>query len=230
MTDKTAIRDAATIILLRDRATVPAVLMGQRGSGAAFMPNKFVFPGGAIDPVDATVPLGAPLPPVCADRLTENSALPPGQIAAAAIRELWEETGHILGAPGDWPEAAPRGWRGFAATGHLPDAAALQFVFRAVTPPGNPRRFDARFFLADAAHLRTDPDDFSRAEDELAHLQWVPLDKARSFDLPFITEVVLAEITARLDDPGPPDQVPYFRHEEERHFMERLGGRSPLAR
>ena len=48
MTDKTAIRNAATVILLRDRLENPRVLMGQRGAKAAFMPNKFVFPGGAV--------------------------------------------------------------------------------------------------------------------------------------------------------------------------------------
>ncbi|MDB4122520.1 DNA mismatch repair protein MutT, partial [Octadecabacter sp.] len=35
MTDKTAIRDAATVIVLRDRDTAPAILMGQRGASAA---------------------------------------------------------------------------------------------------------------------------------------------------------------------------------------------------
>ena len=52
-TDKTAIRNAATVIVLRDRFTAPRILMGQRGAGAAFMPNKFVFPGGAVDAGDA---------------------------------------------------------------------------------------------------------------------------------------------------------------------------------
>ena len=51
--DKTAIRNAATVIVLRDRHDRPAILMGQRGAKAAFMPNKFVFPGGAVDPDDA---------------------------------------------------------------------------------------------------------------------------------------------------------------------------------
>ena len=55
--DKTAIRNAATVIALRDRATDPHVLMGQRGAQAAFMPNKFVFPGGAVDAADADIPL-----------------------------------------------------------------------------------------------------------------------------------------------------------------------------
>lgn len=229
--DKTAIRDAATVILLRDRATRPAILMGQRGAAAAFMPMKFVFPGGAVDPSDATVPLAAPLGPTCAARLAEESRLGAQALAAAAIRELWEETGQILGVPGHWPAEVPvpPDWAGFAATGHLPDPTGLQFIFRAVTPQGRPRRFDARFFLIEADRLASDPDDFGRAQDELAHLQWVPLHEARGFDLPFITEVVLAEIAANLHDPGPPASVPYFRNDDEAHLVRRLGGRSPLS-
>lgn len=220
--DKTAIRDAATIIVLRRTAGGPAVLMGQRGATAAFLPMKFVFPGGAVDPNDHAVPAARPLPRAEAARLAEESALPPAALAAAAIRELWEETGQILGHPGDWTDA-PKGWRGFAATGHLPDPSALRFVFRAVTPEGRPRRFDARFFLADAGRLASDPDDFGRAEDELAHLQWVPLAEARRFDLPFITEVVLAELAALIADPGTPRPVPFFRNDDEAHLVTRLG-------
>ena len=104
--DKTAIRNAATVIALRDRATDPHVLMGQRGAQAAFMPNKFVFPGGALDAEDADVPLATPLPVGCAARLAEDSVEDLSHaLAAAAIRELWEETGLILGQPGEWPGA-----------------------------------------------------------------------------------------------------------------------------
>ena len=62
MTDKTAIRNAATVILLRDRLENPQVLMGQRGAKAAFMPNKFVFPGGAVDAEDTNIALAAEIP------------------------------------------------------------------------------------------------------------------------------------------------------------------------
>ncbi|MCU0910922.1 MAG: DNA mismatch repair protein MutT, partial [Rhodobacteraceae bacterium] len=153
------IRDAATVVLLRDAATAPALLMGQRGAAAAFMPMKFVFPGGAVDPGDAAVPLAGPLAPACRARLAAECEGPaPEALAAAAVRELWEEAGLILGQPGAWPFTAPADWQGFAATGHLPSAAGLEFVFRAITPPGRPRRFDARFFLADAAAIAGDPD------------------------------------------------------------------------
>lgn len=221
MTD-TPIRDAATLILVRDAGTRPAVLMGQRGAGAAFMPMKFVFPGGAVDPGDAAVPLARPFAPACRTRLALASSGPaPEAFAAAAVRELWEETGLVMGTPGSWPGPPPPDWQGFAATGHLPSAAALRFVFRAITPPGRPRRFDARFFLAEATALAGDPDDFSAASDELAHLQWVSLEEARHFDLPFITEVVLAEVAARLRGDAA-EGVPFFRNHTARSEFLRL--------
>ncbi len=225
MTDKTAIRNAATIIILRDRTTAPKVLMGQRGSKAVFMPSMFVFPGGAVDPADADVPLAEGVPVPCLDRLRENCDEDLAHaLAAGAIRELWEETGQILGRPGTWPGTPPADWEEFAAEGYIPDASPLQFVFRAITPPGRPRRFDARFFLADAEALQSDPDDFSRAQDELSLLQWIPLEKAREFDLPFITEVVLAEVAERAHDPSPPESVPFFSNDDENRAFARLKG------
>ncbi len=211
------IRDAATIILLRDGAAGAEVLMGQRGAKAAFMPSKFVFPGGAVDPADATVPLAEPLDPNCAARLGPGA----GALAAAAIRELAEETGLLLGVPGTWPDP-PKGWEFFARAGALPSARGLRFVFRAITPPGRTRRFDARFFLADAASILGDPDDFSRACDELSALQWIPLDRARSFDLPFITEVVLAEVAEIRRAGGRVDSVPFFDNSGSRSMFTRI--------
>ena len=224
------IRNAATVILIRDVETRPRVLMGQRGAKAAFMPNKFVFPGGAVDMADADVPLASAGAEPCLTRLGEDAdpALAPACLAAA-IRELWEETGQILGEPGKWPGEVPEDWKGFAEAGYVPSPNGLSFVFRAITPPGRPRRFDARFFLADAARLKTDPDDFSGAEEELSHLQWIPLDDVRRFDLPFITEVVLSEILGNLPDLGAPSQVPFFNNTDEESLFERLGGKSPLA-
>ena len=127
--DKSAIRNAATVIVLRDRYESPRILMGQRGAKAAFMPNKFVFPGGAVDIGDADVPLAAPLSDTCSGRLAEDASPDLAHaLAVAAIRELWEETGMVLGRPGTWDGDVPPDWTGFAATGHLPYAAPLQFV------------------------------------------------------------------------------------------------------
>jgi len=229
--DKTAIRDAATVIVLRDRYDTPRILMGQRGAKAAFMPNKFVFPGGAVDAGDADVASARPLPEICRQRLREDTE---GDIsdalAIAAIRELWEETGLILGKSGTWQETPPPDWHGFAASGHLPDAKPLQFVFRAITPPGRPRRFDARFFLVDAQDIASDLDDFSAASDELSHLQWITLDEARSFDMPFITEVVLSEIAARVRQIDPPRSVPFFKNRDEQSLFQRLYGTAQTDR
>ena len=178
------IRPAATVILTRRAGAGHQVLMGQRGAGAAFMPSKYVFPGGGVDPGD-DLPLPLPLAETCARRIALSA--PPGPLVAAALRELHEETGLRL---------------------HH-DRPALRFVFRAITPPGRSRRFDARFLMADAADLATPDEDFSAASGELSHLHWIGLSEARALDLPFITEVVLAEVTNLLaggDQPG----VPFF--------------------
>ena len=195
---KDRLRDAATIILVdRDRAEGPAVLMGMRGAGAAFMPSKYVFPGGGVDPDDDTRCPDA-LSDACRARLAAErraeSDVTPDALACAALREMAEETGLSVAPSADDP---------------------LLFVFRAITPPGRPRRFDARFFLIDARNITGDPDDFSAACDELGHLHWVPVAEARALDLPFITEVVLAEVEALVRATGdaplaPPPTVPFF--------------------
>ena len=190
MTDQ-PIRPAATTVLLRQTLTGPQVLMGQRGAGAAFMPSKYVFPGGGVDAGDHRPLTPGLLAEACIARLTQHLPDPapsPAALATAALRELAEETGLTLA-----PAATP----------------ALRFIFRAITPPGRSRRFDARFFLVDAADVDGDAEDFSAASDELSHLHWIGTGAARALDLPFITEVVLAEVAAILS--GVPDQgVPFF--------------------
>jgi 8-oxo-dGTP pyrophosphatase MutT (NUDIX family) len=224
--EKTAIRDAATIVLVRDAAGPdPKVLMGQRGAGAAFMPNKFVFPGGALDPEDAQVELAAPVEPGMRRKL---AALPvtdtvpaPEAMVAGAIRELWEEAGLMLGRPGAWAGPLPGDWRAFAEAGMRPSPEGMRYIFRAITPPGRPRRFDARFFLADAATIDADLDDFGRACDELSHLHWIEIAEARRLDLPFITEVVLAEAEEVLRR-GLPESVPFFDNSGQNSTFRRI--------
>ena len=180
------ITPAASVVLVR-RGGAGRVLMGQRGAGAVFMPSKYVFPGGRVDSGDHSDVLG--LAPDCQARLGQHllpTSPPPTALVACVRRELREETSLTL-----------------------PTTAPLRFIFRAITPPGSPRRFDARFFLADADHIDGALDDFSGAEDELSHLHWVSLDETRTLDLPFITEIVLAELRALLaghDQQG----VPFF--------------------
>ncbi len=223
--DKTAIRNAATVIVVCDRTTKPKVLMGQRGSNAVFMPNKFVFPGGAVDTGDADIPLAQMINEPCLTRLAEMSdQVLTHSICVAAIRELYEETGQILGVKGIWDGTVPKDWNAFSQAGFLPDASGMQYVFRAITPPGRPRRFDARFFFVDADLLRSDLDDFSAASEELSHLQWIPLEQVQQYDLPFITEIVLAEISARVNENTPPASVPFFKNDDEDNVFLRLRG------
>ena len=227
MTGDPPIRDAATILVIRDPASAPKVLMGQRGENAAFMPNKFVFPGGAVDALDHSITPAHKIAEPCRARLSRDGRQADG-FAIAAIRELWEESGLILGAPGNWATPPPKDLIQFADTGFVPSAAGLHFVFRAITPPGRPRRFDARVFVVHADLIANDPDDFSRASDELSHLQWVPFADARQFDLPSITEVILAEVQGSMPHIRPPQSVPFFDNSDEKSLFRRLGGRSPL--
>jgi len=227
VTEGPAIRDAATVVVIRDAdGPRPRVLMGQRGAGAAFMPNKFVFPGGAVDASDCALALARGVEPRLRDLLTLSPVTaappPPEGLIAAAIRELWEEAGLALGARAPWAGTPPPDWAAYAGRGLVPDPATLTYIFRAVTPPGRPRRFDARFFLARAEDVMGDPDDFSAACDELSHLHWIALGEARRLDLPFITEVVLAEAEAALTD-GPADQVPFFDNSGATSVFRRLG-------
>ncbi|MEM9971725.1 MAG: NUDIX hydrolase, partial [Pseudomonadota bacterium] len=205
------VRDASTVIIVRNPDRAPAILMGQRGRSAAFMPDKVVFPGGAVDRQDHAVPLVAMPDAPCRSRLQQNSAVASRALMSAAIREVFEETGMIIGRPGAWADA-PADWSGFAARGCRPDASSLRFFFRAVTPPGRPRRFDARFFLTSAAALQGDIQDFSSASAELSHLRWVPLEEARALNLAFITRLVLAELAQHLPSLEAPEAVPMVRN------------------
>ena len=212
------IRDAASVILTRRTPDdTLQVLMGQRGAKAAFMPDKFVFPGGALDAADLALEADPRVEPETARRLaiaTEPAIA--RALCLTAVRELWEETGLILGRRDPAAEAlaarAPECWRGFFASGHVPRTEALVHVFRAVTPPGRPRRFDARFFVAQAAAISGDVDAFALGDGELRHLSWLDLGAARALALPFITEIVLSEIEAGAGRTDAARPVPYFHH------------------
>lgn len=205
-------RDAATVILLRGDRQNPAVLMGQRPPHAAFMAGKFVFPGGAVEAGDQHLPL-VPLRAADHAALLHDSAASPAALAAAAIRETYEETGQIIGASAPWPSPPPANWASFAARGYRPDASQLQFFFRAITPPGQTRRFDARFFIAPASALASNLDDFSAADDELRALHWVPLSQTGKLDLPRITAIVLDHLRQTITH-GPQGAIPCLRRDD----------------
>ena len=207
-------KDAATLLLIRSDGPRPRVLMGRRHRGHAFMPDKWVFPGGRIHPSDFRVPAASELRPEVTAALARGCT--PGRaraLAMAAIRETWEETGLLLGhAAARHPSRGE--WRGFLERAR-PNLAALDYVARAVTPPARTRRFDARFFVADASALiALEPDGGSG---ELGELEWFDWHEAAALDLPQITRAILAEVALRLEAPGRP--IPFYRFERGDHRL-----------
>lgn len=176
-------RDAATLIILDHSAGALKMLMGKRHMGHKFMPGKFVFPGGRVEPKDYAAPSGFPMPVTVTARLLRalRGIAHPARARAllsAALRETEEETGLVIGASGE--DAL---------------AAAPIFLARAITPPGRPRRFDTRFFLlpATAIAARTDI-----VDGEFSAIHWLTLDEARDADLPLITRIILDELEEGL--------------------------------
>jgi len=197
-------KDAATLVLVRDGADGPEVLMGRRPRRTVFMPDQYVFPGGGVEPCDRWVRPATELRPAVAARLAR--ACTPARarsLAAAAVRETFEETGLALGL--EAPAAAKRPvrpeWQAFHATGLAPALDRLDYIYRAVTPPGLPRRFNARFFLANAA----DASGTLGGNGELLDLRWVTVAEAMGLPLPYITAVVLEELEHLCAAPPDPD-------------------------
>lgn len=192
------IRDAATLVLVRMRGSTPEVLMGERSSGHVFYPHHYVFPGGRVDRSDGYVTPATPLREDVFARLTASATPRRAQsLALAAVRETFEEAGLILGQKADAPKRAPKGWGPFYETGFGPALDGLTYIYRAVTPPDRPRRFNARFFAADYERVAGTAD---IDEDELLKLHWRDLDSALELKIRPITAIVLKEIKARLID------------------------------
>ena len=216
-------KDAATLILIRHESDGPKILMGRRASGHSFMPDKYVFPGGKVDRCDRFIAVASELSGDNHDALkAHNQARHPRTFALAAIRETWEETGLIVGKAGKLTTATTdEGWRSYAAMDAVPALAPLHFIARAITPPMRHKRFDARFFMADAdAALMDDrpPQDGAEMQD----LRWFAYDDALELDLPNVTRFILGEIAARFKDPKAAHRPAFLRWTKGGHLMDRL--------
>ena len=83
-------KDAATLVLVRHESGAPRILMGQRHGNMAFMANKYVFPGGRLDPADMRIPVESELAPHVAARASHGVTLSRARgLALAAIRETF---------------------------------------------------------------------------------------------------------------------------------------------
>ena len=168
-------RHAASLVLLRTGPHGPEMLMGLRGARHRFMPNRLVFPGGAVDRADLRARAATPLAPHTRERLEKaaNPLLAHG-LGVAAARELEEETGLSLGDP--------------------PALDGLEYLCRLVTPPGGPIRFNARFLLLDAAQASGT----LAGSGELEELRFYPMGEALQLDLAQPTRMVIERTAAWL--------------------------------
>lgn len=195
-------RLAATLILVDRSGARPKVLMGRRSPTDRFMPGKYCFPGGRLDPDDRRMNVAGALPGPVEDRLAKIAPDSPGlprALALAAVRETFEETGLLLGTRDYGPPPDPPAlWRAFAEHGVFPDLEPLHFIARAVTPPRLPMRYDAAFFAVDRSALCGEAPGAVGPGQELVETVWIDIEEAQSLDLATITNVVLRELEKRL--------------------------------
>ncbi|MEL6298628.1 MAG: NUDIX hydrolase [Pseudomonadota bacterium] len=196
-------RNAATVVVIDMNGGAPRLLMGQRNARQVFMPDVFVFPGGRVDEADANANLATPLSAVERTKLAIDvpdmgPAIAPHALAVTALRELHEETGYRL-APAD--DGSP----GY-------DLGDLTYFARAITPPGQSRRYDTRFFAATRAETLQRVAD---GDGELGNIGWYTLAEIAELKTAGITRQIIGDVARRLDA-GPPnawtDDVWLIRH------------------
>ena len=213
-------KDAATLIVYRQCRDVVKVLMGKRHIKHKFLPERYVFPGGRVDPQDSRVRSATPIRQDVAELLTRRATPARARaIAAAAIRETFEEAGLIIGKPDPEPHRpAPANWRAFFDTGMAPCFENLTYVARAITPPWRPMRFNARFFMVDHKHVAGE----LGGDGELLDLTYVPIRETGALELPLITTRVLemVEDFARIPPAsGSMKTVTFFHHNGDHHDL-----------
>ena len=186
------IRAAATVLILADRPDLQ-VLMLKRNARSIFVGDMWVFPGGAVDPEDATPEADAVVEGLTDVEASESLELDQGGIAywVAALRETFEEAGILLARrPGDaqlvdlsLPDVEKRfnTYRTGVNAGDTDfvdvvrseelvlDGSGVHYVSRWVTPLGSPRRYDTRFFVTAMPQGQQPLHD----DDEVVHHEWV---------------------------------------------------------
>ncbi len=187
------VRPASTVMLLRDRPNRGIeVCMLQRNLNSDFVGGAYVFPGGGVDPAD-----GEPeVSPYCLGRDDAGASaeldLPRNGLAfwVAAVRETLEESGLLMavhpdGTTVDFTDRTIA--RRFVEHRRAVDSAErrlievcaeedlrltladMHYVGRWITPPGSPRRYDTRFFLAAAPEGQQAVSD----DREVISAQWI---------------------------------------------------------
>ena len=205
------IRPASTVCLLRGEPDGMEVLMVRRASASAFVGGAHVFPGGAVDESD-----GFQLARDAVSGVDDPEMLP---WVAAALREAAEESGVLVLSTSD-PHPDLFGLHGtelyeaLVTTSLTLDGGRLAYLSNWVTPPGEPRRFDTRFFLAEVAPgTAAHPD-----EHEVTDATWITpaaaLERAKQKDWFMLPPTVLTLRTlARFETPS--EAVAFARSQDQ---------------
>jgi 8-oxo-dGTP pyrophosphatase MutT (NUDIX family) len=174
------VKDASTVILLRDGASGPEVFLLRRVVSMEFAGGMTVFPGGGVDPQDASADVAWAGPPISwwAERFGVDEARAKA-LVCAAVRETFEECGVLLAGP--TADTVVADTSGYAQARKQLESRELSFsefianeglVLRAdllrpwanwITPVGESRRYDTRFFVAAAPEGQTADGETSEA-------------------------------------------------------------------
>lgn len=200
-------RDAASLVIHRQRRTHHEVLMGRRGHNARFKPGVYVFPGGGLERSDYRA---RPARPLAADIVPQlavaRSTAKANALAMAAVREACEEAGLMFGVPGTVGSVTHRTWETFHRAALAPDLAALGFLGRAITPSHQPIRYHARFF---AAPLELFSGELG-GDGELEDLRWVRIDDTGGIEMMEVQRLVLDTLRQRLAGRDVPPRRLFF--------------------
>jgi 8-oxo-dGTP pyrophosphatase MutT (NUDIX family) len=202
-------RDAASLVLLREGKAGLEVLIGRRGKGARFMPDRYVFPGGRVTADDARLWAGEP-----DDDTRQLRAL-----KHAALRETFEETGLIVGRSVPGKAAGSNGAlspieQAYGRHRLAPAPDLLRLVGRAITPTDSPIRFHARFFVADGAQA---VGELTPCE-ELEDLHWHPIEGEPPGEMQNVTRFMLRCAVAAWHGTAPAE-APLYWHRGHRSLV-----------
>jgi 8-oxo-dGTP pyrophosphatase MutT (NUDIX family) len=185
-------RASASLIVIDRSCNEPRFLLGRRHDAHAFMPGKFVFPGGKLERGDARLP-AVPLTDETAGLLSRANARAASAhaLAIAAVREAWEEAAISIAAGKTQPLTK-------SPLPFFPDLSALSYVARAITPPGFPRRYDTRFFAVFRDRI-SEHRKLDHPEAELTAFGYFSEAETAGINLPSITRIILDHVCRRLE-------------------------------